>query len=161
MKKILIFIICLFVFPIISYGANCSNDKYTETSRLVNNVNITYEISINNNKPTFTIVLTNLTDDMGVVDLVTSKAHKNFKATGSELKITTSTSGRYSFDIYSLACKTKIGNKAVTLPTYNSYYNDELCKDLESYDLCKRWSSYKADRKTFENEHTCCRVIRF
>lgn len=152
MKKILVLFICLFSFPIISNAVSCTSSELSEATAFSSNVNIVYLIEMNGDSPTFSITLSNLTDDMAVIDKTTGKLHKGFKTTGSSLNIKTTSSGKYSFDIYSLKCKSKVATKAVTLPKYNPYYKDERCKGLEEYALCQRWSGYSGNKATFEND---------
>jgi len=152
MKKIFIFIICLFGFPMISNAA-CDYNRLTS---IINNVNIHYEYTIINNNPQFTITLTNLTNDLMVYDNQTKISYCNLnRCKGrftNELKITTNKSGSYRFDFYNLSCSGSLGHKTISLPKYNPYYKDELCEGLSNYKQCKRWSGYSADRKTFEND---------
>ena len=151
MRKILFLIICLVSFPYICNAASCSNEEIGKISGFSSNVNIVYLVNMKNNVPEFSITITNLTSDMALIDKNTSKLYKDFK-NGDRFTITTKTSGKYAFDIYSLKCKVKTGTKSVTLPKYNPYYKDELCKGLEEYTQCQRWSGYTANRATFEND---------
>lgn len=156
MKKLLVFIICLFAFPILS-KADCN---YNELTSIIGNINTSYEYKIVNNKPQFTITLSNLTNDLMIHDTITGKIYCNTgkckdRITGSELKINTSYTGNYNFDFYKYECGYgygTLGTKTVKLPTYNAYYKDELCKGLESYKQCQRWSGYSATRETFEKD---------
>ena len=150
MKKILFMIICIMSFPYICNAA-CSNEEIGKISGFSSNVNIVYLVNMKNNVPEFSIYVTNLTSDMALLDKNTYKLHKGFK-NGGRFTITTKSDGKYAFDIYSLKCKVKTGTKSVTLPKYNPYYKDELCKGLEDYTQCQRWSGYTANRATFEND---------
>lgn len=152
MKKLLIFICCLFAFPMMSHAVKCTDEHSNEIRGLVSNVDIFYTIDTSKENPVFSIMINNLTDDMVVFDTVTNKGYKNFDVLGSQLKIDTTVTGNYNFDIYSFACKEKISSKSVNLPKYNIYYKDELCKGLENYPLCQKWSGYSSTRETFEKD---------
>lgn len=150
MKKILLFLVCLFIFPLVSYADSCESETYI--SELTNNVNITYSITLNGNTPVYTIFITNLTSDMLLYDGVKGKTYKGFTSKNNKLVVRTTTNGKYSFDIFSLRCKSNIRTISVDLPKYNKYYKDSRCKGFENYPLCQRWSEYQANDKTFEND---------
>jgi len=124
----------------------------------IGNVNISYEYKMINNKPQFTITLTNLTNNLMVYDEVSREFYCNVKKcskkfSGNELKIVTNKTGFYKFSFYNLNCgQESLGSKSVNLPVYNPFYKDKLCKGLESYKQCQRWSGYSANRKKFEND---------
>lgn len=150
MKRLGIFIICLFLFPLVTNAATCDSTAVSNISSLANNVNIVYEVDTSKNTPVFTITLSNLTADMIVFDQNASKTYKGFSNTGSELSIKANTGGSYSFIIYSKQCKEQIATKSVSLPTYNTYYGDKLCDGLEQCEVCQKWYGSNKDRKTFE-----------
>ena len=150
MKKIVLFLVCLFIFPLVSYADSCESVTYI--NELTNNVNINYSITLNGNNPVFTIYLTNLTSDMLIYDGVRGKTYKGFTNKNNRLVVRTNVSGKYTFDIFSLKCKSNIRTLSVDLPKYNKYYKDSRCKGFENYPLCQRWSEYQANNKTFEND---------
>lgn len=151
MKKIFIFIVCLFVFPIVTNAASaCNSLTMSNISSLANNVNVVYEVDTSSKTPIFTITLSNLTSDMIVFDKNLGKTYKGFANTGSEISIKTKTSGSYDFAIYSKQCKEQVATKSVSLPTYNIYYGDKLCNGLDECDVCQKWYGSNSDRKTFE-----------
>lgn len=147
MKKILFIFICLFSFPVISLAA-CDTTILNNYRKLATNVNITYEIT-GTDKPTFTITMTNLHQNMILYD-GTKVYNSNYFPNGI-FTFKTTTSGRYDYTIYVKSCG-EVGKKNVTLPTYNAYYKDELCKGLENYSICQRWSGYSATRAKFESD---------
>ena len=151
MKKSFIFIVCLFIFPIVTNAASsCNTATMSNISSLANNVNIVYEVDSSSKVPVFTITLSNLTSDMIVFDKNLGKTYKGFANTGSEISIKTKTGGSYSFVIYSKQCKEQVATKSVSLPTYNIYYGDKLCDGLDDCDVCQKWYGSNSDRKTFE-----------
>lgn len=40
----------------------------------------------------------------------------------------------------------------ITLPTYNKYYNNPLCKGIESYSLCQKWNKLELNETEFEKQ---------
>lgn len=150
MKRLGIFLVCLFVFPLVTNAATCNSKTMSNISSLANNVNIVYEVDTSKKTPVFTITLSNLTTDMIVFDRNAAKTYKGFSNTGSELSIKTNTSGSYSFIIYSKQCKEQVATKSVSLPTYNVFYGDKLCDGLDTCDVCQKWYGSNKDRKAFE-----------
>ena len=148
MKKIIVFLICLISFPIMSYAADCDTDIY----EFADNVNINYTITSNENSATFNIYITNLTDDMLLLDTVKGKIYKGFGSNNDRLVVKTTANGKYSLEIYSKKCKTNIRTISVDLPYYNRHYLDSRCKGFENYPLCQRWSTYQANDKTFSED---------
>ena len=148
MKKIIFILICLFAFPLSSFAVSKCNDTF----QFAYNVNTNYLINTTGENASFTILITNLTSDMILIDKQTSKVYNKFNATGSSLSINTTRSGSYSFEIYSKICKESMRKISVTLPTYNKYFSDERCKGYESYPLCQRWSGYSGDEKKFQSD---------
>ena len=144
MKKILFIFACLFAFPIVSKAAY-SCDEY---NKLASNVNIIYEITYaQNGTPIFVVTMTNLKDGMIVFD--GKKMYNKFANETFVQNLTTS--GNYNYKIYVKNCGL-VGGNNITLPTYNAYYKDELCKGLEGYSICQRWSGYTANRQKFESD---------
>ena len=45
-----------------------------------------------------------------------------------------------------------ISSLYVTLPSYNPYYKDELCKGLENYTLCRRWAKVDLTYDEFKKQ---------
>lgn len=130
----------------------CTASEQAEISAFSANVTIDYEITMASDGPVFYITLTNLTEDMILIDKKNLKSYQNFKPTGSELTIRTTGSGDYDIDIYSKKCKSRITTKTVRLPRYNYFYDDPLCEGLSSYKQCQRWSGYNESRETFESD---------
>ncbi len=145
MKKILFIFICLFSFPIISF-ADCDKTILGNYRKLATNVNVTYEIT---GTPEFVITMTNLHKNMIVYD--GNKIYTSANFPNGVFSYKTTKSGRYNYTIYVKSCG-EIGNKSITLPSYNAYYKDELCKGLENYSICQRWSGYTATRTKFESD---------
>ncbi len=159
MKKGLFLLIGLVIFPITSYAAVqssfggtmfCTSQEQSEVMAFAANVTFSYETIVNDNSASYVITVSNLTDDMILVDSTGIKTYSNFKSSGSEIKIKTANTGQYSFDIWSKKCKTRITTKSISLPYFNAYYADPLCKGLEAYPICQKWSNYTATKEQFE-----------
>lgn len=159
MKKILLFCLCLIAFPLSSSAINvCSTEQEMNERDYLDNVDVSYNISIKNNVPTYTVTLKNLTSSMIVktdeTGIVRSTAFKN---------------GRYSFNLkqgrtvritlYSKGCRLASSSdpfisayKDIIVPSYNKYYSREECKDFQSNYICQKWSEYSADENKFKSD---------
>ena len=142
MKRLILFGLILLI-PIVKVDAlNCSYSDLAYLKKLATNISYSYDYIENNNNVTFSITLTNLQDKFYIVDKATGvKYYYN----GSEITLNNYQSGQVvRFDVYSsnITCAGEIlYTMAITLPTYNPYYTDPLCKDISSYSLCQKWSS--------------------
>ena len=114
-----------------------------------------------NDEVLFTITIYNLRPNQYVIDIINNKRYDYGynKDNESEIVIENITeSGVYKFEVYSKdnTCNENALNTLyVTLPTYNKYYKDNLCKGIESYKLCQKWFgtsiSYDRFKKEIEN----------
>lgn len=159
MKKILLFCLCLLAFPITSNAIGfCSVEQELAERDYLNNVDVSYSVSINNNVPNYVVTLKNLTNSMIIktddTGIVKSSSFKN---------------GRYSFKLkqgkavritlYSKACKLSSSTepfissyKDIIVPSYNKYYSREECKDFQSNYICQKWSEYNGNEAKFKND---------
>ena len=142
MKKIIRFLILLLLIPITKISAlNCSYSEIADLKKLATNVNVTYDYVEKNNDAVFNIVLSNLNDKFYFID---STNYKKYKYTKDEIKISGYKSGdSIKYNFYSSQCNDEaLYTLRINLPTYNKYYKDSLCKGIEDYSLCQKWSSH-------------------
>lgn len=151
MKKILLALILL--FPIAKVSAlNCSYSDLAYLKKLASNINYTYKYNEYNGNVTFSVTLTNLQNNLYIVD---KTKNTTYSYTGSEITIDNYTSGQVvKYDIYTNSgdCTDQIlYSIALTLPTYNPYYNDELCSTIPNYELCQKWSTHGLTYEKFQS----------
>ena len=149
MKKKLCYIIfvCLFFFKIITSSAlTYGGCEYSDISRLksfVANINFSYDYYIENNRANFSITLNNIVPGIYFVDSSTGIKYDYYSTTDGEITIGgyTQTKGYYSFYSELSECYgIKLANRYYTFPSYNSYYEDSLCKENMNYSLCQKWT---------------------
>lgn len=145
MKKILITLFILFTFKsnalALKYGG-CEYSDVSKMKQLVTNVNVTYTYKIVNNIAYYDVTLTNLTKDMYVVDSTTKQKYYSFP--NGELTIRNHVAGSVTFKLYSNKSECRnilLGSKYASLPFYNIYYSNDICKDLDSFLYCKKWGT--------------------
>ena len=156
MKKILLFCLCMIAFPLTSNAVRyCSASESITEQEYLNNVDVSYSVSVKNDVALYTITLKNLTNNMVVKT-----------PDGKFIKSTSFKNGRYSFNmnggsnirlnIYSKKCL--YGDsfvnvyKDLNVPAYNKYYSREECKDFKNNYICQKWSNYSANEATFKND---------
>ena len=154
MKKILIFCLCLIAFPISSKAINkCSIEEEMLEQDYLNNVDVSYSVSINKDVATYSVTLKNLTSNMLYKSpdgkMITSSKFQNGTSTfnlksGSTVRIY----------LFSKKCINSSGltssYKDISVPSYNKYYSRKECEGLENNFICQKWSSYSVDEKTFK-----------
>lgn len=152
-KKLLLF--ALFMLPINIYGLSYGGCEYSVISKLkslVTNINLSYDYRIENNTAYFDVTLTNMTPDMYFYDMTNRKYYYYSDTNNGEIIIKNynNKSGTYKFysaknECYGLS----LGSKYYKLPSYNKYYNDELCANNSNYSLCQKWSEINYSREEF------------
>lgn len=150
MKKryLLIICLCLWLTPVQAFY--CRYEDLSYYKKIASNINVSYDYEVFNNGVTFTTTITNLQPDYYIVDTATGI---RYNYTGEDIQIKGYRSGQtIQYTVYTTQefCEDQIlSTIRLTLPTYNRYYNDEVCKDASEYSLCSRWSSHGLDYETF------------
>lgn len=128
-------ILCMCVFPLYAH-ADCDYTRKAELNRLASNVQLSYGYVLNGeNVPEFTVNLTNVVNDIYVVDNFGNTFYND-----SAVKYTFGTNITYTFYSRSNDCSNEmLFTKYLNLPTFNSYFNDPLCKNSTS-EYCELWT---------------------
>lgn len=148
MKKILF---CLLVLLFSPYVYACNNSIKSSQKVLASNVNFDLGYSIVNDKAVFNLIITGLNEDLYITDengkVIVSD--KNGVATLQNLS-----NGKNKYYIYSKTysyCSFGVLlTRTINVPNYNPYYNDELCKNHRSSDLCNRWNNLELSYDEFK-----------
>lgn len=147
MKKKILLILVSFLFigavSALSYGG-CGYSVVSRLKSVVSNVNITYDYHIENNIVYFDINITNITPDIYFYDPITDKNYYYSDTNNGEINIynykKTRDTSFYRFLSANPQCYgLKLGTKYYKLPSYNVYYNSELCSGIEDQSICKKW----------------------
>ena len=158
MKKKIILLIALFMLPInilgLTYGG-CDYSIVSILKSLVTNINIHYDYHIENNTAYFDVTLTNITPDMYFYDPISKKNYYYNDTNNGEITISnytySGTTGIYKFYSAKEECYgITLGSKYYKLPSYNKYYNDQLCSGISNYSLCQKWTTVNYSREEFE-----------
>lgn len=154
MKKIMLFFIISFCFIdcfALSYGG-CEYSVVSRMKSIVKNINISYDYSIIDNEPKFSVTINNITPDIYFFDTVTNKNYYYGDTNNGEITIYNyNNGGTYKFYSNNSSCYgLSLGNKYYKFPQYNIYYTDPLCADIPNYSLCQKWTSVNYSREEFE-----------
>ena len=147
--KIFTLLIGILSFPMVANAA-CSNERTAELSRIAANVGTSYTYEFEEIGLVFTVMLTNVTNDIYVVNdnlnLLPRDAEGNYQFyDGTKVK----------FDIYSndISCKgEKLLTQYVNLPIYNSFSMFEECKKYPSFKYCGMWEVASVTHEKFDRD---------
>lgn len=129
----------LILFPINTKALMCNNDYKIKYSDMAKNIAVNYEYVEANDDVTFTIKFSNIPEGFTIYDF---KNDRTYKYNGPELIVSAEKNKKYTFNVYlpDDACHLEVLYKHyVTIPPYNKYYKDELCRGIEDYKLCSKW----------------------
>ena len=138
-NKILLFIIAFFTLIPSTNALMCDNSKKIYYQELAQNISVNYEYVEANDDVTFTIKFSNIPDGFTIYDFYNNV---RYEYQGPELIIPAEKNKSYKFNVYTnnVSCYLEnLYNHYVTIPSYNKYYKDELCKGIEDYKLCSKW----------------------
>lgn len=154
-KLFIMLILLIILFPIKANALVCSNQDMVKLKSEAQNITTTYDYKEENNNVTFNITFSNLNTDLYLLETIEKKSYYYI---GNEMTLTGYKAGEsYKFKVYatnSLCDTDALYTVYVTLPYYNNYYKDELCKGIEDYELCQKWIKNKITYDEFKNKIT-------
>lgn len=151
MKKIYLIIIMLCILMPSIVKAECTDGEKIALSKMVDNIKITPVFYEDTEK--FSILISNVTSSIYFKDINTQIIYSNSEKEQAIYNVEPGQSYRIRFYSAIPACYGDvITTSYVTLPGYNRYYKDTLCKELEEYKICQKWVNYNYSREQFEKE---------
>ena len=136
-KGLKIIAIILSFLPIIVSAKECDWAEISNKKTLARNISWSYEYYIVKNKMYFDITVSNVYDDLYVIDLRTGKKYTKKEFVIEKL----SDNQKLQFEIYSQECKEQVATKDIALPTYNKYYGTSYCEGISEFSSCKKWQT--------------------
>lgn len=157
LKKYFLLLMMFFVtlLPAPVEGFYCKNIDKANQRYLASNINTIYFEKINGDKATFDIKIANITKNLIVKDVYNNKLYSygHDKTNPSEITISNFPHGNsYKFEIYTDIefCEDELLHVVyVTVPRYNVYHKDELCKGISDYRFCQRWVDFEVSYNEF------------
>lgn len=149
-KYIFLFVFTMIFFPL-KIKAACSNEKLTNLTLLSNNINYYYEYEENENDVSFDIVFYNLNNSF----FIQNANDNSFYASKNEIRIKNFKPGsEYIFNIYptNYCSNHRIKTIYIKLPYYNKFYKYDVCRNLDDFDYCKKWSEVTINYEQLKNK---------
>ncbi len=144
-KYVIFTLVCMFFIPLISH-ADCDYQREAELSRIASNVQVNYTYKITRGYPTFTVNITNVTNDIYIED---NFEHSfSGKSEFSQDYRLGQNSVEYTIRSNDNNCKGySILTKYVNFPYYNQFSVLPECQNSD-LEMCSLWynsSSYTQD----------------
>lgn len=155
--RALIIVALLFIPTKINAASICNPGLLADYKSLAGNINITYSYKLEKGKPIFEVTISNLYNDMYVVDKLTKKTYDkaDFNSNNELIIGGYRENSKIRYEIYTrvAGCYGKLLTiRYVTFPNYNEFSTDEICVGAEEFSLCKRWGAVAVDYETFVKE---------
>lgn len=142
MKKIF-FVLFLLLFPLMA-KAECTSEEIIRLKALASKITVTYDYEETKNGIVFSTTFHNVYKDLKIIDNRNLKSYTSRDEFGDVTIKNILFPGTYSISIRSKVKKCNnenITTKYYTIPYYNSYSKDPLCKGNESNIVCQKWTN--------------------
>lgn len=163
MKKniLFVFILVILILPNnIKAKDVCGYEDKTRLQRIASNISTSYTYKEEENEETgynsvkFTVTISNMHNDIYLINEETGEIYKNNSS--NEIIINDIKPGKYlKYFVYGNidGCfGEKITTIYVTLPSFNKYYTDDICRNIPEYSLCNKWTSVKMTHDQFTSK---------
>lgn len=162
--KLAVVLFLLVLVPVhvdaVDYLDECDYSTKAKLKRMASNINTSYTPVENNNDVTFNVTISNIYSGLVVLDGKTGNEYRydTNREVPHEVTITgLKPDQTYRYEVYTdveNCSEESLNVYYVTLPAYNPYYKDELCKGVENYKLCNRWLKHSLTHEEFVREIT-------
>ena len=134
-------------------AAACDNSLKVDYQNRAKNISYSYTYNDSNN--TFSMLFTNITDGLYLIDMDTMFEYKN----NGEITINNVGAGKsYRFGVFTSDANpcsgSSIYNIYITLPFFNPYYTDSLCDGINNYKYCKKFINKSVSYEEFKENVT-------
>lgn len=162
--KFTLFVLLLIIVPThvkaYDFLDECDYSTKAKLKRLASNINTSYTPIETDNSLSFNVTISNIYPSLIVMDGSSGNEYHYdvSRKTPYEVTITGLKADQtYRYEVYSdveNCTEEMLAVYYVTLPAYNPYYKDELCKGYEDYKLCNRWLKHSLTYEEFVSEMT-------
>ncbi len=156
LKKVFyLLLLIILLFPIKSLAryeiidSRCTDSLKSSLKSDANDVTYRLSKEIKKNKVTYNAIFYNLTKDMYITDANNKKYTSNTISNltpGSKIQVIIYASSNTYCEGY------KIITKIISVPYYNKYYKNEICRGYENYYLCKENSNVNLTEEEFNKK---------
>ena len=151
-----------FLFLPFNVFAECNTEELAKYKKLASNVNYSMEPVIVKDKDgngddyaKIYLTFTNLVDNLHIVNDYTFAV---YKANNGIIKLDCADGGITAFSVRSSKCPdVKLMTFHIEFPQYNQYYNQDICKNYQSFPVCQKWvesAIYEDDIKNYIDKNT-------
>lgn len=148
----------IILIPMNIKAYSCDYDISTNLKQLATNIDYTYDYTITNDDAFFYLTFTNVYKDLYLVNKTTNEryypdANQDMSTirigplndgTAYEMVVYTNSYGSY-YDCRNIS----LYSFYITTPTFNPYYQLDICKGYESYKLCNIWYNHGLTKEQF------------
>ena len=139
----------------ISAKAFCRESSMSSLKELASNINVSYSYKIQDDYALFDVTLDNVFGEVYVLDENQNRYDYNKYNKGVLVFTNLSQGKNYAFQIYANGGEcgdAYLTTVYATTPTYNRYYNSNICSNAKEYELCGRWVSHNLNYHDFVNK---------
>lgn len=158
-KKIILFIVSLFIFPLNILAKSqitCDHDEFSNLRKYASNINISYNYYLDNGEPYFNVVINNVPSNLYIQNEDTGQKYYYDDNNKGEIVI----SGLHNVTSLKFASYSNIPTCMdealsiyyVSLPIYNKYADDPLCEENKNFRLCTRFLTSEVTREYFDEQ---------
>lgn len=149
-KKLLVILALLSFFPFIVNAKSCSDTQINDKKTLASKIDWAYEYYLKNNKMYFDVIVTNVFEDLYIINVQNGKKYNNSEFVIQKL----SDDQKMTFEIYSKNCNSLVSIKELYLPKYNTFYGTKYCEGISEFSYCGKWSNLgnSIDANTLKEE---------
>lgn len=133
-------LVLLSLLPVSIAAKDCDWSEISDKKNLARNISWSYEYYLVKNEMRFNLLVTNVYDDLYIIDTNTSQKYSKSEFTISNL----ADNQKLSFTIYSKECDTDIATKDIALPKYNKYHGTKYCEGISEFSSCRKWQTLSA-----------------
>jgi len=142
MKSKILLLLVVLLIPVSARAYTCSDSDAARLRKLASNVTASYDYQEYDDYATFSVTLTNLNNDIYIVDSTNGKTY--YYDGNNEITIDGYTPGTnikyYIYNTRSDCVSGYLTIKYVNLPYYNKYYKSEICQN-NTNSLCYKWKN--------------------
>lgn len=145
MRKVTIWLFLIVMLPVKILARECTDRELANLKKIAANINYSYEYYLNKNKMYFDVTISNVYENIYILDVATDKKYSK-----TEFTIESKTDGQVlKFEIYSKTCDELLTTKTINLPAYNKYYQSSYCEGIREYKYCSKWGNYNFSEQEF------------
>lgn len=155
-RYLMFVLLCAFLSPLV-IKAQCTDQRMAELNKIAGNVQVSYYYDLDESgEPVFHVVVSNITDDIYVSYVTLGGLEDEIIRGTQEIVLDTYDGTDRIFSIYSNdpnCIDSKLTDKHLNIPTYNSLSQEQVCKIQPNFEYCKTWLNTSISLEQFNEEY--------